>query len=193
MWSFTLPWRIREALGRWQHAAQITNKLICFWATLLWSWLHCELKLDATACDISWLGPPGCGWLLRLIKLDNRWCYKCHADTTELLQLEALNQLVTDGLASGEVLPLPVTVFNRGEIEEAFRYLASGHPLKLCDFVPPVFACSCEVRAAQAKVCTTFLVICHGDWPAQTTTDLAQYLPVLRVTLKCQIVLSDGI
>ena len=49
----------------------------------------------------------------------------------QLLQLEALNQLVTDGLASGEVLPLPVTVFNRGEIEEAFRYLASGHSLKL--------------------------------------------------------------
>lgn len=42
------------------------------------------------------------------------------------MQLAALNQLVTEGLASGEVKPLPVTVFNRSETEEAFRYLASG-------------------------------------------------------------------
>ena len=46
-----------------------------------------------------------------------------------MLQLAELNQLVADGLASGEVKPLPVTVFPRTEIEEAFRYMASGTPL----------------------------------------------------------------
>ena len=43
------------------------------------------------------------------------------------MQLAALNQLVTDGIASGEVKPLPVTVYSRTETEEAFRYLASGY------------------------------------------------------------------
>ena len=47
-----------------------------------------------------------------------------------MLQLAELNQLVADGLASGEVKPLPVTVFPRTEIEEAFRYMASGTPLQ---------------------------------------------------------------
>ena len=46
-----------------------------------------------------------------------------------ILQLAELNQLVADGIASGEVKPLPVTVFPRTEIEEAFRYMASGNPL----------------------------------------------------------------
>ena len=41
-------------------------------------------------------------------------------------QLAELNQYVTDGLASGEVKPLPVTIFPRTDIEEAFRYMASG-------------------------------------------------------------------
>ena len=52
------------------------------------------------------------------------------------VQLDALNTLVTAGLASGEVRPLPVTVFLRTDIEEAFRYLASGmdcmHICSLC-------------------------------------------------------------
>ena len=42
------------------------------------------------------------------------------------LQLEALNALVTQGLTSGEVRPLPVTAFPRTGIEEACRFLASG-------------------------------------------------------------------
>lgn len=42
------------------------------------------------------------------------------------LQLAELNALVAAGLASGEVKPLPVTVYPRTEVEEAFRYLASG-------------------------------------------------------------------
>ena len=42
------------------------------------------------------------------------------------MQLAELNALVAAGLASGEVKPLPVTVYPRTEVEEAFRYLASG-------------------------------------------------------------------
>ena len=42
------------------------------------------------------------------------------------VQLAELNALVAAGLASGEVKPLPVTVYPRTEVEEAFRYLASG-------------------------------------------------------------------
>ena len=42
------------------------------------------------------------------------------------LQLEALNALVTEGLRTQEVLPLPVTAFPRTDIEEACRFLASG-------------------------------------------------------------------
>lgn len=44
------------------------------------------------------------------------------------MQLAELNQLVAEGIASGEVKPLPVTVFQRNQIEEAFRYMASGLP-----------------------------------------------------------------
>ena len=47
-----------------------------------------------------------------------------------MLQLPALNKLVTEGLASGEVQPLPVTIFPRTETEEAFRYMASGTHLR---------------------------------------------------------------
>ncbi|KAK9803549.1 hypothetical protein WJX73_007935 [Symbiochloris irregularis] len=46
-----------------------------------------------------------------------------HPDSTEL---EDLNKLVSEGLISGEVRPLPVTVYPRTHIEEAFRFLASG-------------------------------------------------------------------
>ena len=53
------------------------------------------------------------------------------------LQLPELNALVAAGLKSGEVRPLPITVFKRDEIEEAFRYLAGGElPL------PQPFSCS---------------------------------------------------
>lgn len=55
--------------------------------------------------------------------------HDCALLKLRILQLAALNQLVTDGIASGEVKPLPVTVYNRTEVEEAFRYLASGQPL----------------------------------------------------------------
>lgn len=42
------------------------------------------------------------------------------------LLLGELNALVAAGLKSGKVKSLPVTVFARNEVEEAFRYLASG-------------------------------------------------------------------
>jgi fatty acid synthase len=43
------------------------------------------------------------------------------------LQLAELTQLVADGIRSGEVRPLPVTIFARTQIEEAFRFMASGN------------------------------------------------------------------
>lgn len=46
------------------------------------------------------------------------------------MQLAELNQLVSDGLASGEVRPLPINVFPRTDIEEAFRFMASGGAFK---------------------------------------------------------------
>ena len=42
------------------------------------------------------------------------------------MQLSALNKLVSEGLANGEVKPLPLTVFLRTNVEEAFRFLAGG-------------------------------------------------------------------
>ena len=37
-----------------------------------------------------------------------------------------LHALLKEGIASGEVQPLPWTVFARSKAEEAFRYLAQG-------------------------------------------------------------------
>ena len=45
------------------------------------------------------------------------------------LQLAELNALVTEGIKTGEVKPLPITVYSRAETEEAFRYMAAGTPL----------------------------------------------------------------
>ena len=42
------------------------------------------------------------------------------------LQLSTLTQLVANGIANGEVKPLPITIFPRNKMEEAFRYLAAG-------------------------------------------------------------------
>lgn len=39
--------------------------------------------------------------------------------------------LVGTGIGKGEVRPLPVTVFPRTDIEEAFRFLAGGMRLTL--------------------------------------------------------------
>ena len=49
------------------------------------------------------------------------------------LQVAQLHVLLKDGIASGEVQPLPWTVFARSKAEDAFRYLASGasHALNL--------------------------------------------------------------
>ena len=42
------------------------------------------------------------------------------------LQVARLHELLKEGIASGEVQPLPWTVFARSKAEDAFRYLASG-------------------------------------------------------------------
>ena len=37
-----------------------------------------------------------------------------------------MHALLEEGMRSGEVAPLPWTVFARGKTQDAFRYLASG-------------------------------------------------------------------
>jgi hypothetical protein len=39
-----------------------------------------------------------------------------------------MHALLEEGMRSGEVAPLPWTVFARGKTQDAFRYLASGAP-----------------------------------------------------------------
>ena len=55
------------------------------------------------------------------------------------MQLEEVNELVLAGIQSGEVRPLPVTVFKRNETEEAFRYLAKGEGPAHCSSSVPWF------------------------------------------------------
>ena len=52
------------------------------------------------------------------------------------LQVARLHVLLKEGIASGEVQPLPWTVFARGKAEDAFRYLASGARLILKPSIP---------------------------------------------------------
>jgi uncharacterized protein YoaH (UPF0181 family) len=40
--------------------------------------------------------------------------------------VKQLHQLMSDGLKSGEVVPLPLRLFEIDEIEEAMRYLFKG-------------------------------------------------------------------
>ena len=56
------------------------------------------------------------------------------------MQLEEVNELVLAGIQSGEVRPLPVTVFKRNETEEAFRYLAKGEGLHTAPLLSPCVA-----------------------------------------------------
>ena len=46
-------------------------------------------------------------------------------------QVAKLHVLLKEGIASGEVQPLPWTVFARSKAQDAFRYLASGVGLAL--------------------------------------------------------------
>lgn len=46
--------------------------------------------------------------------------------SNSVLQVEALHQLLQEGLLSGEVRPLPLTTFSHAQAEEAFRYMAKG-------------------------------------------------------------------
>jgi len=41
-------------------------------------------------------------------------------------QVWEMHALLEEGMRSGEVAPLPWTVFARGKTQDAFRYLASG-------------------------------------------------------------------
>ena len=42
------------------------------------------------------------------------------------VQVWEMHALLAEGMQSGEVEPLPWTVFSAGKVQDAFRYLASG-------------------------------------------------------------------
>ena len=44
------------------------------------------------------------------------------------VQIVALHKLMGEGILSGEVRPLPLTIFTHARAEEAFRFLATGVP-----------------------------------------------------------------
>lgn len=46
-----------------------------------------------------------------------------------MMQVEKLHTLLQTGIASGEVQPLPATVFTKSAAEEAFRYMSKGGSL----------------------------------------------------------------
>lgn len=56
-----------------------------------------------------------------------------------LAQVEELHGLMKEGLASGEVRPLPLTAFPREKAEDAFRFLASGIILHLLEARPCIY------------------------------------------------------
>ena len=41
-------------------------------------------------------------------------------------EFRAINQFITKGMQAGFVKPLKATVFNKNDVEEAFRYMAKG-------------------------------------------------------------------
>lgn len=56
------------------------------------------------------------------------------------MQVWELHALLAEGVRSGEVVPLPWTIFGRSEMQGAFRYLASGaaltKPCSACGILP---------------------------------------------------------
>lgn len=48
------------------------------------------------------------------------------------LQAWELHKIMLEGLESGEVQPLPFTIFSREQTEDAFRYLSKGNARYLC-------------------------------------------------------------
>ncbi len=40
-----------------------------------------------------------------------------------------MHKLLQEGVSSGEVQPLPLTVFTHAQCEDAFRYMAKGESL----------------------------------------------------------------
>ena len=57
-----------------------------------------------------------------------------------------MHALLAEGMQSGEVEPLPWTVFSAGKVQDAFRYLASGAPRAspLIAALNPLHSCSCH-------------------------------------------------
>ena len=61
--------------------------------------------------------------------------------------------MVLAGIQSGEVRPLPVTVFKRNETEEAFRYLAKGEGRRTAPLLSPCVAQAQSLGASDFWQC----------------------------------------
>ena len=59
------------------------------------------------------------------------------------LQVWQSHRLLNEGIASGEVQPLPWTVYSRDKAQDAFRFLAGGGRLLFC------FSC-CSIAVARS-------------------------------------------
>jgi hypothetical protein len=59
-----------------------------------------------------------------------------------------VNRLLAEGVASGEVVPLPLNVFQRERAADAFRFLAAG--LHLPHELMHAAACMLQIRPAIA-------------------------------------------
>lgn len=59
-----------------------------------------------------------------------RWrcqCWRvCQECLVWFLQTLEVHRLLEEGIRSGEVAPLPVTVFDRANVSDAFRFMAAG-------------------------------------------------------------------
>ena len=71
------------------------------------------------------------------------------------LQMAQLHAMLGEGITSGEVQPLPWTVFARSRAEDAFRYLASGMRAPPCRRL-----CILTARAIFYRLIVTHLPVC---------------------------------
>ena len=53
-------------------------------------------------------------------------------DSMPAVQVAELHSLVSEGIASGEVMPLPFTAFSGARVQDAFQHLLPGGLLAVC-------------------------------------------------------------
>ena len=73
------------------------------------------------------------------------------------VQVWEMHALLAEGVRSGEVEPLPWTVFSAAKVQDAFRYLASGAPRKT---LKPCIISTHVTHAPAGMPCTVVLQTC---------------------------------